>query len=82
MKLHAYSVYDSAAKAFLPPFFMHNNAVAIRAFAHSANDENHQFCASPEDYTLWNIGSWTDDQGDFEIIKHEKLGTAASFLKD
>lgn len=60
MILHIYSVYDSKAKAFLPPFFMHNDALAKRIFGDCASDPKHQFNKHPEDYSLFCLGSWDD----------------------
>jgi len=58
MQLLAFSVYDSKAESFLPPFFLHNIALAIRSFTQACNDPTHAFARFPEDYTLFHVGSF------------------------
>lgn len=80
MILDIFSVYDSKAKAFLPPFFMVNSMVARRSFGEAANDANHQFCKHPEDYTLFKIGTWDDSTCAMELHKvHTDFGLAANY---
>jgi len=62
MEQKIFTIYDSKAKAYLTPFFLHEDGMAIRVFADCVNDTNHQFGKHPEDYTLFNIGSWSDEK--------------------
>jgi len=61
MKLHIFTVYDSKAQAYLPPFFLPNTAIATRTFTNAANDKGHAFGANPADYTLFHVGHFDDD---------------------
>ncbi len=61
MKLKIFSIYDAKAKAYLPPFFLPNEAMAIRTFKDCCNSDQHQFGAHPEDYTLFEIGIFSDE---------------------
>ncbi len=65
MKHNIFTIYDSKAKAYLTPFFLHQDGMALRVFADCINDATHQFGKHPEDYTLFNIGSWSDDKAKF-----------------
>jgi len=65
MKHKIFTIYDSKAKAYLTPFFLHEDGMAIRVFADCINDTTHQFGKHPEDYTLFNIGSWSDEKAKF-----------------
>lgn len=58
----AFSVWDEAAKAFLPPFYLVATAQAVRAFSDCVRDKSHAFARNPHDYTLFSLGSF-DDQG-------------------
>lgn len=60
MMLKMYSVFDSKAGAFLPPFFMHTDNVAKRTFYDCANDAAHMFSKHPEDYSLYDLGTFDD----------------------
>jgi hypothetical protein len=64
MKLNIYSIYDKAAEAFITPFFMQNDGLAIRAFQDNVNaeDENN-ISKHPEQFTLYKIGEYDDKAG-------------------
>jgi hypothetical protein len=60
-----FSVHDSKADAFLPPFILPKEAMALRAFSDCVNSEDHQFGKNPEDYTLFELGSFNDETGQY-----------------
>lgn len=66
MIINAYSVRDEKAEAFLQPFFMHNDAVAQRAYLSSIRDTEHEFSKHPEDYTLYRLAEYDDQNGTFK----------------
>lgn len=63
MKQNMYTIYDAAAEAYLPPFFLHNKGQAIRTFTDCINDDNHQFGKHPQHYTLYYCGEFDDETG-------------------
>jgi len=63
MKLSVFSVWDDKAQAFLPPFFLPNKAMAVRAFSGCVEDSNHMFCKHKMDYTLFFLGEFDDSTG-------------------
>ena len=83
MKLKVFSVYDSKAEAYLPPFFLPQSAMAIRTFSDCANSMDHQFGRHPEDYTLFLLGEWDDGTASFEPeLPHKKaLSTALELVQ-
>jgi hypothetical protein len=58
-----FSVHDSAAAAYLPPFFLPTEAMAIRTLTDCVHDENHAFSKNPTDYVLYCIGTFDDSTG-------------------
>jgi hypothetical protein len=64
MELKAYSIYDSAAQAFIAPFFMQNDGLAVRAFSDNvnSNDENN-ISKHPDQFALYKIGVFNDKSG-------------------
>lgn len=81
MKTQIYSVYDMAAKAYLPPFYSVNDDTALRSFASAVQDTNHNFSRHAADYTLFNIGVFDDEQGDITPLQpHSKLATALQYV--
>lgn len=77
-----FSVYDTKAKAYLAPFFMHQEGMAARVFTNMVNDPNksHQFSMNPEDYTLFVVGQWDDETCIFETRVPETLGNGLEYI--
>ena len=62
-----YTVFDSAAGAYLPPFYQPSRGAAVRVFRDTANDENSMIGKHPGDYTLFEIGEYDDQTGRVEM---------------
>lgn len=80
MQKFFYSVYDSKAKVFSNPFTSVNHLTATRDFNRAANDPSSDISKFPEDYTLYEIGSFDDVLG--ILVPHENptnLGMAIQF---
>lgn len=82
MKLNIYCVYDKKAAAFGTPFFMSQNGEAIRMFDDLVNDTRSRVNKHPEDYELWNVGQWQDENSMFDNIERVFLVSAASLVKE
>lgn len=67
MKMKIFSVYDSKAGAYLQPFFFNHTGGALRAFSDLCSDVQHTFGKHPEDYTLFELGTYEDDKSSFDI---------------
>jgi hypothetical protein len=84
MILKIYSIYDSAAKAYTQPWFMPNDAVALRAFENNVNDEKGgQIYSNPDQFTLFHIGEWDDEKAEVskaEVVK--SLGNGLEYKKE
>ena len=63
LNLKCYTVFDAAASAFITPFFLPTDAMAIRVFKDSANDPTHMFCRHAQDYELYRIGDFNPNNG-------------------
>ena len=64
MKLNVYSIFDSAAKAYTSPFFMHNDGLAIRAFQDNVNaEQENNISKHPDQFTLFKLGEYDDKTG-------------------
>ncbi len=80
MKLLAFSIFDAAAEAFLPPMFMDTKGMAIRSFADAVNQEDSAFGRHAGDYTLFYIGSFDQLTGSFEGMVPDSMGNALQFV--
>lgn len=77
-----FAVMDIKAAAYNTPFFMANNALAIRAFSDLVNDTRSKVNSHPEDYTLYFIGDFDDCLGVMtDCDRAIPLVTAVSVLK-
>lgn len=82
MKHKIFTIHDSAAGAYLPPFFLPTDAMAIRTFGDCINDSKHAFSLHPDNYTLFDLGHWLD--GSASISPHNapiSLGNGIDFVK-
>lgn len=66
MKLSVYSIFDNAAGAFMQPFFMVNDGMAVRAFSDTANTADSSIKAHPDQFSLYRVGTWNDASGYLE----------------
>lgn len=58
-----YSIYDSKAGIYNKPFYLLNNAVAMRTAIDLLSDPNTDVGRHPEDFTLFKIGTYDDNTG-------------------
>lgn len=83
LQLEMFSIHDSAAKAYLTPFFCPTTAVAIRNFKAAANEEGHQFNRHAGDYTLFLLGIFEADTGKVLPSKTATpLGRAIDYIEN
>lgn len=71
------SIYDAAATTFSLPMYMVTKGAAVRSFSDAVGDDKSPFCAHPEDYTLFALGTFDDTSGEFVTLSApEKVITA------
>lgn len=82
MLLKIFTIFDQKAAAYLPPFFLLREEMAIRTFADCANSADHQFGKHPADYTLITLGSFNDVTSIFELLEVPLvLGVGIEYVK-
>lgn len=80
MQKFLFSVYDSKAAVYGNPFTSVNVTVAIRDFQAAAQSPNSSVAMFPEDYTLFQLGSFDDSTGVIEYLQNPvNLGLASQF---
>lgn len=78
-----FSIYDKAAGAYVSPFFMHNKALAIRAFADNVNSkEESNITKHPEQFSLHEVGEFDDSTGIVESKEQPEIVCTAHELKE
>jgi len=83
MKQVIISVKDTAAQAFGRPIFVPAIPVALRGFRDEVNrtDSKDDLARHPDDFELYEIGSFDDATGIIEVIE-PRLVARAKDLKD
>lgn len=81
MKHKIYVVHDVKAEAYMTPFFMQNDATAVRGFSDAVNNEDTPFGKHPSDYTLFCIGEYSDVTGTIEPIPGRAIGNGVDYLR-
>lgn len=66
MKQSLFSIYDHKSETWNAPFIATTRAAAIRSFADVAKDKSHPIGHHPEDYALYEVGSWDGHTGSIE----------------
>lgn len=68
-----YSIFDDKAKVYNKPFHQLNEAVALRACKDLLEDPTTEINRHPEDYVLFELGTYDDNIGGYELIKGKKI---------
>ncbi len=63
-----FSIYDSAAECYLPPFVLPTAGMAVRVFTDCCKSEKHQFGVNPGDYTLFELGVFNDGNATVQAL--------------
>lgn len=78
-------VYDSKSEAYGNPFVAQSTGVAIRSYADEVNrkDGQSQVAAHPEDFTLFEVGTYDEHTGLISMYEAKKsLGVGLDFKRE
>lgn len=73
MIVKLYSIYDVKAEVYEFPYPSLNDGTAIRTLSEVVMDERTKICKYPEDYKLFCIGEFDDQQGKVIDNKNQKF---------
>ncbi len=71
MKVNVYAVYDVKAKCYASPFFLPEDAQAVRAFGDLVCREDSKIHAHPKDYDLFRLSTFDDCAGIFGVLNED-----------
>lgn len=78
-----FGLFDSKAAVYGTPFFMPNQAMAMRGFGDMVNDNRSMVAKHPEDFTLYMLGEFDDNTGVVKAFEPpSNLGSATQFVKE
>lgn len=66
MKHQIFTVLDGAAEVFNLPFYFRSKGEALRWFHDICADPENPVAKHPKDYTLYYIGEYDDNSGEFQ----------------
>lgn len=81
MKLFVFAVRDLAINAYDRPFFVSHLGMAERGFSDAINDPSSNLYKHPEDYELYQLGTFDDGAGVFEVGIPTQVCTGKSVVK-
>lgn len=61
MLINLYTIRDAKAEAAMKPILFEQDAIAIRQFELTVTNADNPMSQNPEDYTLYKIGIWDDE---------------------
>lgn len=82
MILKVFAVRDMKVEAFLQPFFSPSVGGALRAFGDAANDKQCPFNKHPNDFVLFEIGTYDDSDGMLVPMTPVKMYSSAAELME
>lgn len=62
-----FAAFDSKAGVFMTPFFQARTELAVRSFAAALSRPDSEMRLFPEDFTLFELGSFDEESGKFEV---------------
>lgn len=65
--LHLFSIFDQKAECFQTPYFAASRGTGVRMFHKLANDQNTIVGQYAADFTLFELGTFDDSEGSFEL---------------
>lgn len=68
MLLNMYSLFDNKALTYSPPFFVATDGAAIRMVTDICNDLDTQIGRHPSDFSLFQVGTFSDGNGSVEPV--------------
>jgi len=68
--------------AYLPPFILPRTEMAERTFGDCINSDSHQFGEHPDDYTLFDLGTFDDETAQYDLKTPQSLGNGVDFIRN
>lgn len=81
MKMTIYTIFDAAAQTFTRPIFLPADGMATRVFVDMIQDPNQELHKYPQDYTLFRIGTYDDQDANIEPQPAQRLMSGSEAIK-
>jgi len=80
MRINLYTIYDSCAGVYQRPFSARSDGEALRSFTDIASDKEHPIGQHPEHYSIWRLGTFSDQDAELTTETKECLAHAVDLL--
>lgn len=80
MKLNIFSLYDEKARNYNTPQYLAHKGEAIRMLQSTLDNKETMFAKYPEDFSLYCLGTFDDNNGKFEGKPEPELVIRATEL--
>ena len=80
MKLNIYTIFDTASGLYMRPFYQQSDGAAMRSFKDIATDPEHEVGRHPEDYSLFRIGVYDDNNAEITVEDRDCITTALELV--
>lgn len=80
MRFTIVALRDIKANYWHPPIFVRNTMVTLRNLSDEINtpEKKEDWQRHPEDFELYELGSWDSEQGDFDIANPKQICVLSS----
>lgn len=82
MNQNIYAVKDIVANEFQPPFYLKNDALAIKEFGKACENPDTDWNKYPSDYSLYNLGVFDTETGHIISTDNKQISNASQFTKE
>jgi len=72
------AVFDVKCGAYARPVAVPSDGAAIRSFMDAVNDNSTEYAKHPEDYSMFNLGTYDDSTGEMISKKPLQLAQACA----
>lgn len=83
MKVLVLSLRDAKLQSFMPPFFAQTEAAGVRMVSDlvNSNNKDNNIVNHPEDFELFLVGTFSDDDGVLEAIGPRPVVQVANLVR-
>lgn len=79
MNLNIYAIRDNQVAAFSQPFYSQTNGSALRAFSDHVNENGTPANKHPQDFDLYQLGTYDDQTGAITSMTPVRIGSAIEY---
>lgn len=81
MILQIFAIRDRQLNAYMQPFFAPTAGAATRSFRDIVNEQGHALNKHPEDYELWHLGEYDDNNGHITNGELKQIALAINLIE-